>query len=124
MDGKDFDSLQPFRTDDAARMNVRWGRSTVLATALWGRTSEDLRRQLLAPHPEIPPGFDLADFRHLQQIAETLSASSGTPRLAWLSPLNTSSATVMVGTQQLTTWEARFEIVRRAIEHLNDPSGD
>lgn len=124
MDGNDFDSLRPFRTEDAARMNATWGRSTVLATALWGRTSEDLRRQLLAPHPEIPPGFDLADFHHLQQITETLSASSETPRLAWLSHLNASSATVMVGTQQLTTWEARFEIVRRAIQYLKDPSGD
>jgi hypothetical protein len=40
---------------------------TALGIALFGKTSDDPHRQLLAPHPEIPSGFDLADFRALRK---------------------------------------------------------
>jgi len=69
MDEEEFDALRrwrPFGTEDAMRLFNRDSSDIELrmrlGAALWGRTSEDLRRQLLAPHPEIPPGFDLADF--------------------------------------------------------------
>lgn len=39
----------------------------------YGATSDDLQRQLLAPYPEIPSGFDLEDFRSLQRTAQRIS---------------------------------------------------
>jgi hypothetical protein len=89
-----------------------------LGIALWGRTPEDLQRQLLAPSPEIPSGFDLADFRELQRSAHEISARLSDPRFRWLSHLAFSSHTFFVGNQRFTAWEARCEIVRRAIEYL------
>lgn len=75
MDEEEFDSLmqlQPFGTEDAMRVEAQWRRGAALAAALWGRTAADLERQLLARYPEIPPGFDLADFRRLQQSAQRI----------------------------------------------------
>ena len=92
-------------------------RLTMLSIALWGSTSADLQRQLLAPHPEIPTGFDLADFRRLYRNAETIAIRLGDPRCAWVSP-GARSATIFVGSRSFTEWEARCEIVRRAIEYL------
>jgi hypothetical protein len=36
------------------RIDAQARRSSALGIALWGKTAEDLHRQLLAPHPEIP----------------------------------------------------------------------
>ena len=89
------------------------GRSGALAAALFGRTPEELRRQLVASHPDVPSGFALEDFRdlerHLQTISGLVLSGSSDPRLAWLSPWLTqfASATITVD-----------EIVRRAIEYL------
>ena len=121
MNEQEFDALlplQPFGTADAMRIDTQWRRCATLAQALWGRNSEDLERQLLAPHPEIPPNFDLDDFRNLQQSAHKISAALGSPRLSSLSHSLRFSAAIIVGTQSLTTWEARCEVVRRAIEYL------
>jgi hypothetical protein len=52
MDEEEFDSLMQWRsfgTDDAIREDARLRRCATLGTALWGRTSEYLQRQLLAP---------------------------------------------------------------------------
>jgi hypothetical protein len=117
MDEQEFDSLtqwQPFIREDAMRT---LDRRVTLANALWGRSSNDLQRQLLARYPEIPASFDLADFRDLQQSALTISASWGGPKFAWMSPF--SSPDIFVGAQRFTAWEARCEIVRRAIEYLD-----
>jgi hypothetical protein len=90
-----------------------------LGVALWGKTSEDVQRQLLASHPEIPAGFDLADFRKLLQwTTKTASAVLALHRMRGVPPSISPSPTVFVGPQGLTLWEARCEIVRRAIEYL------
>lgn len=98
------------------RAEARARRCTALGVALWGRNSADLQRQLLARHPEIPSGFELDDYWHL--LGSTLSRGLVHPRRAWLRPFAHSSATISVGAQQFTEWEARCEIVRRAIEYL------
>jgi hypothetical protein len=126
MDEEEFDAFmksRPFGTEDAMRWDAQirgdFGLGMTLGSALWGRTSDDLQRQLLAPHPEIPPGFGLADFRKLLQwTAQMTSAVLAAKRLRGLSPAVLSPPTVFVGTQGFTMWEARREIVRRAIDYL------
>lgn len=126
MDEQEFDALfhRPFGKADFQRADAQWGRSAMLASALFGRTPEDLRRQLVASHPQIPSGFELADFRYLEQHVQTISglvlSGSSNPRMASLSPWLTrfASATITIGGQRYTVWEARCEIVRRAIEYL------
>jgi hypothetical protein len=90
-------------------------RST-LGLALWGRTSADLQRQLLAAHPEIPSGFSLDDLRNLEREAHVISTLLSDPRFGFLSHLAFCSWVISAGTQLFTAWEARCEIVRRAIE--------
>lgn len=124
MDEQEFDALfssRPFGTQDAKREDARWGRCGTLGTLLFGRTPDDLRRQLLASHPEIPPGYDLADFRDLQHHLEMVTGALSDPRNTWLSPLRTTGFGVIeVGTQRLSGWEARLEILRRAIDYLEN----
>jgi hypothetical protein len=127
MDEEEFDALnlRPFGTEDAIRLEAQVRGDArlrmTLGSALWGRTSGDLRRQLLAPHPEIPAGFDLADFRKLLQwTAQIASAVLVARRTPGLSLASFSAPTVFVGTQRLTVWEARCEIVRRAIDYLEE----
>jgi hypothetical protein len=121
MDEQEFDSLfrQPFGVEDAMRADARWRRCVPLGVALWGRTSGDLQRQLLAPHPEIPAGFDLDDFRELQRSAQIVSYGLSSRRFAGASPA-WAPPTVSVGSQRFTVWEARGEVVRRAIEYLEN----
>ena len=123
----EFESLglRPFGIEDAEQMEARHLGSSRLGLALWGRTSADLQRQLLAAHPDIPTGFDLADFRALLQSTEAISAwlisvSLRDPRYTWLPLYLSTSPTIWVGTQQFTVWEARCEVVRRAIEYLEN----
>jgi len=115
MDEEEFDALiqrRPFGTEDAKRADLQFRRSASLGITLFGKTADDLRRQLLAPSPEIPSGFDLADFRELLRTTEQLSA--------WMSRLAFASKTIVVGTQRYTEWEAQCEIIRRAIEYLEN----
>ncbi len=111
MDEAEFDSLadwRPFERADAGRYEAAAARCTSLAVARWGKTSGQLQRQLEAPHPAIPAGFELTDFRKLEQWAQSMtSACSGDPRFSWLPR-----------TLRLSEWQARLEIVRRAIEYL------
>jgi hypothetical protein len=121
MDEEEFDALlqgRPFGTKDAKREDAKLRRRSILAKALWGRTVEDLERQLHAPHPEIPAGFALADFRELQRMALEILARLNDPKFAWVSRLAFPSQIVSVGSQQYSSWEARCEIVRRAIQYL------
>lgn len=123
MDEQEFDSLmqsRPFGRDDAMRADLQLRRGVTLAIALWGRTPDDLQRQLLAPSSEIPSGFDLTDLRELQRSAETISAGMSDPRYTRLSRLAFSSQTIFVGAQRFTAWEARREIVCRAIAYLEN----
>jgi hypothetical protein len=115
MDEEQFDELiqsRPFGTEDAKRVDLQFRRSASLGIILFGKTADDLRRQILAPSLQIPSGFDLGDFRELLRTTEQLSAAMS--RLAF------ASKTIVVGTQRYTEWEARCEIVRRAIEYLEN----
>jgi hypothetical protein len=113
MDEQESDWLARFRP--YGRENAkRAERCTRLALALWGGTTDDLRRQLLAPSPELPPGFDLVDFRQLMLRIALVGLNN--PRNAWAFP--SPPPTILVGSQRFTLWEARYEIIRRAIEYL------
>jgi hypothetical protein len=126
MDELEFDALfqQPFGLDDFRQADAQWGRCATLAVALFGKTPDDLQRQLVAAHPEIPAGFVMGDFRDLEKHVQTISglvlSRSSDPRMAWLSPWlgHMALMTIVVGTERFTVWEARCEIVRRAIEYL------
>ncbi len=124
MDEQEFDAqmqLRPFGTADFLRAEAQARRGTALGMALWGKNSDDLQRQLLAPHPEIPAGFDVAGFRELQKSLWKLAAGLNDSRLRLSSMASVRaycSSIIVVGTQRLTALEARCEIVRRAIEYL------
>ena len=124
MDEQEFDALfsaRPYGTQDAMREDARWRRCAALGTLLLGRNPDDLLRQLLASHPEIPAGYDLSDFQDLQRHLEMVSAALSNPRNTWLSPLGTAAFGVMeVGTQRLSAWDARLEVLRRTIAHLEN----
>jgi len=115
MDEEELDSLiqrRPFGTEDGKRADLQFRRTLSLGNILFGKTSDDLRRQLLAPFPQIPSGFELADFRELLRSTERLSAAMSRFSLAF--------KTIVVGTQRYTEWEAQCEIIRRAIEYLEN----
>lgn len=124
MDEQEFDALfpwRPFRTKDAIEEDARWRRGATLGALLFGRTPDDLRRQLVASHPEIPPGYDLADFHNLERQLNMVSNALSNVRITGLSPLAfMSSATIVVGTERFSLWEARCEVVRRAIHYLEN----
>lgn len=125
MDEQEFDALfssRPFGTQDAMRVEARLRRCSTLGILLFGRTPDDLRRQLLAEHPEIPSGYDLTDFHDLQKHMEMITGLLlGSPRNSWMSPLGTAAFGIIeVGTQRLSVWEARLEIIRRAIDFLEN----
>ena len=115
MDEEEFDALiqsRRFGTEDAKRADIQYRRGLSLAATLWGKTADDLRRQLLTHPPEIPSGFALADYREVQRTTEQIwAAVSGT---------GLEFETIVVGTQRYTEWEARCEIIRRAIEYLEN----
>jgi hypothetical protein len=80
MDEAEFDAflnLRPLGRDDVTRADAQALRSTALGVALWGRNSADLQRQLLAPHPEVPLGFELADFWDLLRSSQKISDALG-----------------------------------------------
>jgi hypothetical protein len=121
MTDEEFDSSmgsRPFGTADATEAYARMRRCVALGVALWGGASDDLQRQLLAPYPQIPTGFVLSDFLNLEQHVQTISAASVDPRCAWLPASVLYSPAILIGTERFTIWEARCEIVRRAIEYL------
>lgn len=94
---------------------------STLGTALWGTTDDDLRQQLLKPHPEIPAGFDLSEFEDLLHVCiQNASAVSAIHKTAGLEHLLPWSRTIVVGSESFTVLEARCEVVRRAIEYLRN----
>lgn len=128
MNEEEFDALvksRPFGTADVAHWEAEQRADTslvmTLGVALWGKTSEDANLQLLASHPEIPIGYDLPAFRRLLQwTAQMASAVLTLQRMGYVPPSTLSSPTVFVGSQRLNLWEARREIVRRAIDYLEN----
>jgi hypothetical protein len=125
----EFDALmrarRPYGTKDAvnAEAKIRHGITlmSTLGVALWGKTDDDLRHQLAKPYPEIPPGFDLSDFRDLLHVcAQEVSAVSALHKTAGLEHLLPWSRTIVVGSESFTVLEARCELVRRAIDYLEN----
>ena len=115
MDEEEFDALiqsRRFGTEDAKRADLQYRRSISLAATLWNKTADDLRRQLLAPSPEIPSGFGLADFEDLLRITEPIAVA--------MSRVASAAEAIVIGTQRYTEWEARCEIIRRAIKYLEN----
>jgi len=108
--------MRPWQREEVANQERIWG----LAAALWG-DADHLKRQLLAPSPSIPEGFDLTDLRRLEGLARfclrlTDSASPWTAsKLAWLLRMGRPTEEIVIGTDRYTVFEARYEIVRRAI---------
>jgi hypothetical protein len=113
---------QPFGTKDAARIEAQLRRCSALSEALWGSRSEHLERQLQLPHPEIPSDFALADFRELLKYMDLTtrfaSRDLSNRHYSWARSWSEFSQTVSVGAEQLTRWDARREVVIRAIEYL------
>src|SRR5580658_608206 len=102
MDEKEFDSLMQWRTfgrEDAIRADAALRRRSTLGLALWGRTSADLQRQLLAVHPEIPSGFNLDDLRDLERDTHVIASLLSDPRFGFLSHLAFCSWVISAGTQ-------------------------
>jgi hypothetical protein len=117
MDEHDFYSLcnwRPFGAQDIQSEQ----RVYALAAQLWG-SRDHLQRQLLAPYPEIPSGFDVADFRKLQCLAQlfVVSTTMKGPQVSWL-PSHLLTGEIIVGAQRFTLQEACCEVVNRAIEYL------
>ncbi len=74
MDEHDFEASRgwkPFGGD--AVKNAE--RLPAIALALWGRTTEDLRQQLLAPIPKMPLGCTIADLQTLERQATLMLKS-------------------------------------------------
>jgi hypothetical protein len=67
-----------------------------------------------------PSGFALADFRELERSVREVAFVMSNPRQKWLPRMAAFSSVIFVGAERLTIWEARCEIVRRAIEYLEE----
>jgi hypothetical protein len=124
MSEEEFDSFmanRSFRFEDLRQVEADAGRFTSLALALWGRTPADLASRLDAPHPQLPPGCTLADLRRLQHYVQRLSAEASKPHNGWLAPLTFSSLGMIAGSPQVSEGlEGRLELLRRAIEYLEN----
>jgi hypothetical protein len=122
MDEHEFDALFPYRAfgnKEATEHYARLHRNAALASALFGKTPEDLRQQLLVPYPKIPAGFSLSDFRDLRRLLEMALAAPANPSFAGSSLVQQlASRSILVGTQRHSVLEAHYEIVCRAIEFL------
>ncbi len=86
--------------------------------ALWGRTPDDLARQLAVACPEIPAGCTIADLQRLQSYIQKLAAAASKPQNSWMNPLTLSSLGMIAGSQASAGLEDRLEVLRRAIDHL------
>jgi hypothetical protein len=82
-----------------------------LSERLWGDVGR-MTRQLLADYPEIPTGLGLPELRTLERMlvyfGGSWPATPGIPK----------DSVIIVGSLSYTVWQARCEIVRRAIEFL------
>ena len=121
MDEQQFDFLlegRAYGIADVTRFDATLRRCATLGAALWGKSPEDLERKLLAPRPEFPSGFALEDYRELLRQSEAIARASREPRLAGFAAALGSSRIISIGGRRFTVWEARCEVLRRAIEDL------
>src|SRR5260370_15530979 len=101
-----LDSLRPWQDGDLEdARDALW-----LSSKLWGDL-ENLKRQLLTSSPEIPVGLRLQGLRSLLGIA-ILGLKFGDQMPVPGIPTGTR---IVVGGQQFSLHEARYEIVRRSI---------
>lgn len=99
--------MRPWTHSDFQREGGALARALPLSAELWG-DPETLRRGLLAAFPEIPVGLGLPELRVLERLAR-LGLRFGDRR---------AEPMVIINGRSFTVWEARYEIVRRAIEFL------
>jgi hypothetical protein len=110
-----------FQFSDATQMDNQLRCCCSLGAVLWGRLPKNLERQLAAHHPEIPSGFSLSDFWEFLQLGIRIgSIDWNNPGYAALRSSLGSTSMISVSAQTYTKWEARCEIVRRAIEYLEN----
>ncbi len=101
--------MRPWTSSDFQRESGALARALPLRAELWG-DPETLRRRLLAAFPEIPAGLGLPELRVLERLAR-LGLRFGDRRMGPMVIIN-------INGRSFTVWEARYEIVRRAIEFL------
>lgn len=82
-----------------------------LSARLWCDVGR-MTRQLLANSPEIPTGLGLPQLRTLERMLVHFGGSWPT------TPGIPKDSMIIIGGLSYTLWEARYEIVRRAIEFL------
>lgn len=118
MDEDEFFAQHPMHPWTRSNFENAHQEGTALAQALWLSNKlwgdhETMKHQLLATSPEIPAGIGLLELRALERMARLglrYSDTQYSPRAP--------KAFVWIGERSLTIWEARYEIVRRAIDSL------
>ena len=119
MDEHEFFAQHPMRPwtrsdfENAHREGTALAQALWLSNKLWG-DAETMTRQLLAASPEIPAGLGLQELRSLERLAR-LGLRFGD---RWHGPRVPKGSALWIGGRSLTIWEARYEIVRRAIDFL------
>jgi len=102
-----LDSWIPWKLGDEKRFEHAFR----FASRLWGN-AEHLRQQLIAAFPEVLAGFGIAELIVLQRLAKVALALGERVFL----PVGFPNRTLIVaGGDRFTVWEARYEIVRRAL---------
>lgn len=109
MDDSPFDSWQPWT--GAAFVSHTY--TLTLSTKLWG-DAENMKRQLFAPRPIVPEGLGLAELHFLERVAFAfLQMKDRAPIPGFIKGM-----TIIAAGRRWSIFEARYEIVRRAIESL------
>lgn len=128
MNEQEFDAARQWRsfgTQDGMKLERKFERLATFGLALWGRKPDDLRRQLTAPHPEIPSGCSMDDLRHLLGQAQSMLSAYRTMDHSARILLDRmfKGDVIKIDSEHFTVLEARYEIVRRAIEWLENRGG-
>ena len=117
MDEDEFFAQHPMRPwtlsdfENAHREGTALAHALWLGNKLWGDI-ERMTRQLIANSPEIPTGLGLRELRTLERMLVRFGGSwPATPGIP-------KDSRIIIGGLSYTMWEARYEIVRRAIEFL------
>lgn len=104
-----FESWQPWSGTDFARHTYTF----TLSAKLWG-DADNLQRQLSATRPIVPEGLGLAELRFLERLAFAfLQMKDRVPVPGFVK-----NATIVAAGRRWSIFEARYEIVRRAIESV------
>ena len=128
MDEQQFDAMRQWRgfsSGDARKIERQFQQLATFGLGLWGRTADDLRRQLALDHPEIPAGCVLADLQHLLGQARAMLSAYPTMdhNMRILLDRCVGTEAIKIHGERLTVLEARYEIARRAIEWLESRGG-